>query len=285
VVLEDEPPLVSDRDPVELTPLDTYELGARLYERLAAGSSEAEAASWARGLGLVPPGTPGDVDVQRVMEIARRLFAEAKEWLAEEAYPPLAVDVSLDGIRLVGILRDVRPRGQAFVRFARLKPKNELSAWVRHLALCAVTEGTGRSTLVLGRAMDDEAYTEGRVFSPVEPRRARAFLADLARLHRLGQRAPLSLFPTASKIYAQKLAEGPGRERSAMFFARNAFRDRKAGAEAGDVYVRRAFANGEPLAPEPAPLDDEPGTSLPSFAEASVLVFGPLLSASKAVSA
>lgn len=287
VVLEDEPSLVSDRDPVELSPLEAYELGARLLEQLARGRGLDEARGWAKGLGLVPPGAAGDIDIQRATDIAGRLLSEAEEWLAGEPEPPVSFDVGLDGARLAGVLRGVRPKGQALVRFARLKPKNELAAWAQHLALCAARPtGSFRTTLVLGRARNDDARVEGRVFEPLDEARAKRHLGELARLYRLGQRSPLCLFPNASKVFAERFgaaADRPDRERSALWMARKAFTDRSAGAEADDAYVRRIFASVDPFAAGPSPFDPTGEAGLPTFAEVSLLVFAPLLASSRAV--
>ncbi|HVW28491.1 MAG TPA: exodeoxyribonuclease V subunit gamma [Polyangiaceae bacterium] len=296
VILEDEPSLLSDRDPVELSPLETYELGARLLEQLARGRDEASARDWARGLGLAPPGAPGDIDVRRAVGIARRLLGLAADFLDGEPRPPIAFDLSLTGARLAGVLRDVRTKGQAIVRFARLKPKNELAAWTRHLALCAAgAAGGGLATLVLGRAKADDGRTarnkyddarvEGRVFEPVPADVAKDHLEELARLYRIGQRAPLCLFPTASKLFVERWAAAagkPDRERSALSAARKAFNERNAGAECDDPYVRRIFGGVDPFGPV-SPFDVDGDGAFPSFAETALAVFEPLLANSRPV--
>ncbi len=288
VVLEDEPSLVTDRDPVELSPLEAYELGARLLEQLAGGRAEDAAREWARGLGLAPPGTPGDIDVRRATDIARRLLREAGDFLRGEPRPPLAFDLALPGARVAGVLRDVRARGQAIVRFARFKPKNELTAWTRHLALCAaMTTGPSRETLVVGRARNDDTRVEGRAFDPLDASVAKRHLTELARLYRLGQRAPLCLFPSASRAFAEKYAanaDRPDRDRAAVTAARKAFQDRTLGAEAEDTYVRRIFGGVDPFGTL-SPFDPGGDAGLPSFAETALLVFEPLLQGSRAVPA
>jgi exodeoxyribonuclease V gamma subunit len=296
VILEDEPSLVSDRDPVELSPLETYELGARLLEQLASGRDEGLAREWARGLGLAPPGTAGDIDVRRAADVARRLLRHAADFLDGKPGPPLSFDLSLPGARLAGVLRDVRAKGQAIVRFARLKPKNELAAWTRHLALCAAGDaGPSRSTLVLGRARAedarsarnkyDDARVEGRVFPPVSVEVARRHLTELAKLYRLGQRAPLCLFPNASKAFVMRWAEAadkPDRERSALGAARKAWSERNTGAECDDPYVRRIFGSVDPFAAV-SPFDVDGDGSFPSFVETALVVFEPLLRNSRPV--
>ena len=224
------------------------------------------------------------------------LAPHAAEFLDGEPRPPLPFDLSLPGARLAGVLRDVRPKGQAIVRFARLKPKNELAAWTRHLVLCAASAtGPGRATLVLGRARPedarsarnkhDDARVEGRVFEPVSVEVARQHLSELARLYRLGQRAPLCLFPNASKAFAERWAatgDKPDCERLALGAARKAWSERNAGGECDDPYVRRIFGSVDPFA-RVSPFDVDGDGAFPSFAETALGVFEPLLRNSRTV--
>jgi exodeoxyribonuclease V gamma subunit len=238
----------------------------------------------------------GDIDIRRATDVARRLLGHAADFLDGERRAPIAFDLSLPGARLAGVLRDVRAKGQAIVRFARLKPKNELAAWARHLALCAASAaGGGRSTLVLGRAKAedarsarnkyDDARVEGRLFEPVREDVAKRHLGELANLYRIGHRAPLCLFPSASKLFVERSAAGAGKgdgERFALTAARKAFSERNAGAEGDDPYVRRIFGSVDPFGPV-SPFDVDGDGVFPSFAETARAVFEPLLEHSRSV--
>jgi exonuclease V gamma subunit len=123
-----------------------------------------------------------------------------------------------------------------------------------------------------------------RVYPPLAPENARTLLADLIDLYQLGQRAPLCLFPSASKQYAQvlrKLAGSPDGESRALEAARRTFAG-SAGADAEDAYVQRLFVGVDPFAKAPVPFDEAAALGLPSFAELAERVFGPLLDRSEA---
>jgi exodeoxyribonuclease V gamma subunit len=283
VVLDDEPLLVADREPIELGPLEAYEIGARLFERALREGRTREAVSWARAHGLLPIGTPGEIDLARVLADVDALLAVARRFVGERR-PPVEVDVDLDSATLSGVLRDVYPKGQAFLRFARLKAKNEVVAWVHHLALQCAAPERGLPTVVLGRASADEARAEARLFDPLDPEVARNRLNELVELYRLGQKAPLAFFPRAAKRYAKAWLDAggaPERERAALESARRVFQDdRNAPADADDAYVARLFYGVDPFATSPAPFDDDGSLGLPSFPEVARAVFVPLLAAS-----
>jgi exonuclease V gamma subunit len=121
------------------------------------------------------------------------------------------------------------------------------------------------------------------VYPPLAARDARALLGDLIVLYQLGHRAPLCLFPAASKQYAQtlrKLAAHPDRESRALEAARRSFAG-SAGADAEDAYVQRLFTGVDPFARAPVPFDEEAALGLPSFVELAERVFGPLLDGSE----
>jgi exodeoxyribonuclease V gamma subunit len=286
IVLDDEPSAVSNREPIALDPLQIYEVGARLFaEALRRGRLD-QPVLWARGLGLLPLGTPGTVDAERVLREVLALHELTREWTSGGRLPPLEVNVGLDRVTLTGVLRDRYAKGQVFSRFTRLKAKSEIGAWVRHLSLCAAAPADGAATTaVLGRSPSGRKSPEARIFEPVEPARARDSLARLVHLYRLGQRAPLSFFPSASRRFVEALREGSD-EAAALSAAQRAFFDQKgAAADADDAYVHRLFESENPFDTSSVPFDGDRALALPSFAELSRTVFEPLLAATSQESA
>jgi exodeoxyribonuclease V gamma subunit len=282
VLLEDEAQIVSDRQPIELLPLDRYMVGTRLLARALSGGSAEHGQEFARGLGLLPSGTPGDVDFTRVMTEVQPMQALVEEWLEGGRREPSAVHVDTPHGGVAGVLRELYPRGQVFVRFSRLKPKHELGAWVRHLALACADDVDEKTTVVIGRAEQGKEKDEFgpvvmRRFKPLQKAEAAAHLSRLLALYHLGQAAPLCLFPAASAVYAKKLAESAD-PRGSLDAARKAFagNGKSFGADAEDAYVARIFENENPFG-SPVPFDEDGTIGLPSFVTLADDVFGPLL--------
>jgi exonuclease V gamma subunit len=180
-------------------------------------------------------------------------------------------------------LHDVFPRGQLVFRYVRLKPKTELATWVRHLALQMAPDAP-RTTVVGGRSLEGRGV-ELRVFEPLDETEARHHLATLVGLYHMGQKAPLCLFPNASKQFVSKWLDAagkPDRETLALLEAKRTFspkgrRDaRGPEPEREDAYVRRLFDSVDPFSAA-APFDEDGSLGLPNFATLSRTVFEPLL--------
>jgi exodeoxyribonuclease V gamma subunit len=283
VRLDDEVHVVSDRKPIELLPLEQYEVGDRLLSRALAGGSDGHAKDFVRGLGLLPLGTPGDVDLARVMSDLRPVRARAAEWLEGPALPPVAVRVLTDQGLLNGVLRDLYPRAQVFVRFSRLRAKHELGAWVRHLALsCSGLEAPVK-TVVIGRIEKGEGGSERvtvRVFGRVEAGSARGYLARLMALYHLGQKAPICLFPAASRAFVAEVLKRQSASdyRGPLKLAEKTFEgNAKSFGDSEDAYVSRFFEDEDPFSETVVPFDEDGKLGLPSFMTIALEVFGPLL--------
>ena len=281
----DDAVLLSDREPLEISPLDAYELGSALVARVASGAPPDALVEWARAMGLVPYGTPGEVDLDDVLADVQAFAAVVRRFLREEPQSA-AVDIALDGGKLVGTIGGLYAEGRVALRFARLKPKNEVSSWVRHLAMQFLPEGQAKTTIVGGRATQNvNGRVELRFFEPLALVDARTHLSALMRLYRLGQQAPLCFFPGASKVFAErwkKDAEKPQAGPTPLERARGAFSDsRLLYSEGDDPYVKRLFDGVDPFAESPVPFDEDGALGLPSFGEIARAIYIPMLDASR----
>lgn len=288
VALEDEPHLVSDRGPTTLSGLDKYALGADLLQRELRGAPPENTLEWARGSGLLPFGTPGEVELSDVTAEVQALRGRAAHWLEGGRREPLELDITLAGGRITGALRDIYARGHVLVQFGRIRPRTELRAWVYHLALQA--SGVVARTILLGRSSDRASLIEERTFEPLLTTRAKELLSQLLELRQLGLRAPLCFFPQASREYAERWLRNDGNEkegaRRASDAARAAFDGKRSGISDGDdAYVKRLFAGVDPFETDPVPFDESGELGLPAFGPLALLVFGPLLRGSSTVHA
>lgn len=275
LVLEREALLVEDREPIELDHLERFHIGAALLEHALGGGSLADGLELARAQGALPLGTPGRLDYAGIEEHVRGIALAVRRFREGGSVPPLEVDVELGGTRIGGALDELWTPAQLRVQYSRLKSRQRLSMWIRHLALSLVApRGYPRQSVAVARAEDGSPH----VFrlAPVEVERARALLTDLVELYWLGQRAALRLFPEASEAYVAELAEHAGEPDAverARLKARVAFNPGNDGAEALDPYIGRAFEGYEPL-DDASPFGG--GLVLPGFSELAERVFAPM---------
>ena len=100
---------------------------------------------------------------------------------------------------LGGRLNSVYGPGTLHFRCAQLKPKDQLRAWIEHLALCASDPAQPRQTILIGT---DAVITFGQVAD------AAALLATLCRGFLAGATRPLPFFPASALAYADAACAG-----------------------------------------------------------------------------
>jgi len=196
---------VDDALPLELQPLDTWQLGDRLLAAGLAGVDPGHAlnAEWRRG--QVPPKELGRAVLLDVAGRVEPLTAVARQHSAGEGR---AVDVAAvlpTGQVVSGTVPGVH--GDAVVRavYSRLGAKHRLRAWVQLLALAATDPGRPWRAVTIGRppgTRPGAALAELR--APADPA---AHLARLVEVRELARREPLPLpVATASGYATSRLA-------------------------------------------------------------------------------
>lgn len=255
-----------DREPIELSHLQQWDIGQRLLTRLLAGGDGQAAGPVLRASGLLPLGTPGQTLVGEQLREASAIAAAATDQGFAARPQPTEVALTVDGVTLTGVLQRSASGGLVQAQFSRVGKRRELDVWIRHLVLNATCAPAAASVLV-GRPDGGDGVATVR-FSPVaEPLR---HLATLVALFQQGQSRPLPLFEGASRAYATALRAKKGTPRAACDKALKEFVSGGFTHEGdlGDAHVRLLF-------PQPRPEWGDPATS--ELGAVAVQVFGPLL--------
>lgn len=287
VFLEGDPRLVEDREPIELDPLDQHQLGMLLLDRAVKDASDTSLQAFVEATGVLPDGTVGALVYRDTWRAVRHIADRARPWAVGPRKKPLPVSVNCNGTRITGHLRQLYASAQLYWQYARVKPKNELALWLRHLAWMAGARSGGvpgrndtqSCSVLVGRRLEEALPgTATCIFEPLPSAAARAELAELVALYHLGHEAPLPLFPAASKVYVEQLLKGNGDAdpSKALTKARDEFLPAfGAGfSEGSDPYVVRAFEGTDALGMVPA-FDRASGSI--DFSAASLRVFEPML--------
>ena len=226
VFLEGDPRLVEDREPIELDALARHELGALLLDRAVKDPSDATLQAFVEATGVLPDGTVGSLLYHDTWRDVRRIADSARPWLVGARKEPTPVSVNCNGTRVIGHLRQLYAAAQLYWQYARVKPRNELALWLRHLAWMAgvASPAAGVANDVapmrpLQRAGRQTSRGEPcpaqppASSSPLPTAKARRELAELVALFHLGHERPLPLFPAASKTYVEQLLKTERRSR------------------------------------------------------------------------
>lgn len=258
-----------DALPVELGPLEKWEVGDRLLEARLGGATAEEALAAERGRGLLPPGPLADALLGEIGSVVDALVDTVDALPCAKARPEsVEVNVALpDGRSLVGTVPGVRDGTILRCTYSRLKAKQRLAAWARFLALRAARPDLGVSAVTVGRGEGSSRRGAPPILvaalvdadSDAEVLTAQGALQALVDLYDRGMREPLPLYCETSAAWARAVRSGT----DAALDARSTWEPSFGGftGEAGDpehVLVLGPDARLEDLLSE-VPAQDEAG--------------------------
>ena len=193
---------VDDRVPLELGPLDAWQVGDRLLAACLAGvdRDRAVAAEWRRG--DVPPKELGRAALTELVDKVTPLAAAALTWVQE---PATAVDVWAElpsGLAVTGTVSGVH--GDVLVRtvFSRLGAKHRLRAWVQLLALVVSRPDRPWRAVTIGRPQGSRPGVLVAEVTAPNPAVAEQRLEELVRLRERAERTPLPVPVDTAFAYA-----------------------------------------------------------------------------------
>ncbi|QWC86555.1 exodeoxyribonuclease V subunit gamma [Nocardioidaceae bacterium] len=194
--------------PVDLDPLAAWKVGDRMLRGVLGGRPPARARRAEEVRGDLPPGRLGLGALQAVEEQAGEIFRATTE-LRQRAARSVDVDVELSGpaggVRLTGVVPDVRGSQLVRIGYSRLGPGHRLSSWIDLLALTASDPDHGWTAVTVG------SHRSGPTASrlPQVGHEAAELLADLVAVREEGLRQPLPIHPKlAWRWLEEKRLEG-----------------------------------------------------------------------------
>lgn len=197
---------VPDREPVELSGLDAYSIGARALTLLSKGLTPAHVERVVRAGAALPGGAPGHVHFEALKNSLLPMIEGLQHLTRGGALPAVPVAISAAGLQLRGNLDQLYASGRIEGRFARSSARHDLRAWLLHLVLCAAAPaGVAQLSVQICRvdAKEGAAIT---CFKPVSD--PLPLLGDLLQLFSIGQTRPLLLFPKSSLAFVELVRKG-----------------------------------------------------------------------------
>ncbi|MDO3376664.1 exodeoxyribonuclease V subunit gamma [Geoalkalibacter halelectricus] len=246
---------LEERETLVLEGLERYQLMMALIDEHLSGRADPGAYHRYRARALLPPGTPGEAAFAEADRAARAFVERLRPWRAAAA-SFLEVDVDLGAARLCGRLVLGGVNGPLRYRYARLKARDRLAAWIAHLAVCA-QRGETCHTLLIG---SEEICR----FAGIAADQAQAWLRDVLELYARGQCRALHFFPESGAAFAAKVrAEQP--VESALEAARKVWHgSEQRRGESDDPWLRYSLRGAEPFTEE--------------FCRLTLRIYAPLLS-------
>jgi exodeoxyribonuclease V gamma subunit len=249
----DEALILQDTEAFELESLSQYGYKSEIVQALLDGQALEDIALRAQLSGELPPGNLGRLKFTQLSQAMADLTETIRQAINGQSPQALEIDLILDNTRINGWLHNLYPSGLIAWRPSRIKAKDHLALWVRHLALCLTLAPT--SQLIMENSLLS--------FHPLKEDDARALLQGLIDLWHQGQARPLPLFPAASLAYIEALDKG-NTEAEAISKAQDTWEKDDYGTGKSSLAVASLFQNQDPI-------------SEPEFAQLARLVFEPIL--------
>ncbi len=241
------PPLsvLEDRENFNLDPLSYYQIGQSLLSATTKGHDARQHYLSATAGGEIPPGIPGQVVHDRIEDDLNRFLTTLNRFQTQDHRFHIDVDLDLQPFHIGGRIEGLGAQARLVYRFARLRPKDLLSAFIAHLCLQLQPQNQCPETTVL--VCKDAIWK----FGPLNAATAADTLRTYLSLFRDGLQMPLTFFSLTSFEYAYKRIVKNNDRADAIQSAIKTWRGgyKKAG-EFEDAYIKLCFKDEEPLTPE-----------------------------------
>ncbi|MGZ8226393.1 MAG: exodeoxyribonuclease V subunit gamma [Methylococcaceae bacterium] len=182
--------IAEEREPFAITGLDCYAIDQEWVQETLEHSILSVKKLQARGVWV--SGVLGELEFTRQQAVINEFVEKIKAKNPGEALADVAVDLTIDGYRLVGKLGHRHENGSLFYRYANLKGKDFICAWLHHLIINRLTE---QSTFLFSTD-EDLAFLPNHC-------QADDLSAWLA-IYQSGQAKPDALFVEAALVYTKQ---------------------------------------------------------------------------------
>lgn len=246
---------IEDSEPFALDSLQIYQLKQQLIERRLADQDLKQYRELLKAQGGLPVGPFADVNYARHCEEAID-YADDLQALLKPPLEPVELDLSLGEFQLHGWLTNVTVDGLQDYRYTKIKAKDKLALWVKHLVLCALQPE--------GIAIRSQHFAEDTVLSFVKVDDAAHQLHQLLKIYWQGMSMPLPFYAESSHHYVMQLNKG-GKEQALARAEKTFIGSDYYPGEKGDAYIQLALRGLDPI--------NE------SFINLAEMIYQPLLSA------
>ena len=179
-----------EREPFTTNELNLYNLNQEWIQDLLTGSQVSLKKLQAQGLWL--PGAAGALEFEQHQLAMQEFVERIRTTNIGQPLDDLAVDLKIGGYRLVGKLGNRYQNGSLIYRYADLKGKDFIAAWLHHLIINPLQE----QKTVLTSADEDLLFPP----DSCDP----DYLPQLIEIYKQGQQQPNAFFVEAALAYLKR---------------------------------------------------------------------------------
>ncbi len=187
-----------EREPFVVDGLDAYNINQQWITQYLEGKTPDVEKLQAQGQWLST--TPGIIEFQRRQSLLIEFIAKIRARQMGEPIPEICIDKQIDEFRLVGNLNQIHQNGSLCYRYAKLKGKDFILAWLHHLMVNQVKR---QDTCLI--SSDMELLFPSEAASP-------NVLRQLIQIFIEGQTNPHLFFVEPAFAYVQQLSKSKARK-------------------------------------------------------------------------
>ena len=238
---------LADEEVFHLSGLERYWLEQDLADRGVAGEPLHSAMAARRSAGRLPHGTVGECVYKQACRQVADFVDKTRPYLCDPAPEPWDVAIHLSGLALVGRLDRIYGGRLVYWRYAALKARDWLRAWIYHLAAQCADTGLSKPTILIGLAEKKKQRQQtGVQFGAV--RDPKGTLEGLLEIYQAGLTQAIPFFPETSWAYARRFLNDSTGSNAALKAADRVWRgSRHSRGEGEDPYYRLCFGGVDPL--------------------------------------
>ena len=240
VYLDESTDLIDEKENFCINGLEKYNIEQDLLKNRLSGLKLDDMLPVQRATGTLPHGNIGKVSYSEMSNETEIFVNKLENFTNGKKLNGLDVDHVIEGFKINGKIADIYKQGLVIFRYATVKAKDYLRAWIYHLLLCTIGESQypGKTTL-LGSNL---VYEFELVENPKE------ILEHLLQVYWKGLSEPVRFFPETSYKYAHLLLLKEKSKYDALEYARKTWEgnDFTLG-ESSDLYFNLCFRETDPL--------------------------------------
>lgn len=238
--LQEDIPVLEEKETFRLGGLDRYDVAQRLVQDLTSGDDIDVSRQIALASGRLSHGAVGQQEFDSLTEKVSRFVASTTAITGQKPLPPINVDIRKNQFRIVGTIEDIYPSGLMVSRFAAVRAKDQLRAWLLHLVLNEIGEaGYPKTTFLTGIDTATDGNWRAWRFGSLEANSK--ILERILDIYWEGMTAPIPFFPESALEYSLLLYQG-NQQYFSLGKARNKWRGtRMERGESEDAYFHLTF--------------------------------------------
>lgn len=235
--------LSGDTEPFILDNLDKYTLAERLADAVLKGMDPMDLYPVLRAEGRLPHGAPGLYAFRRMLSGVRSFARAVENARKGTRLAPLDIRLEIAGCTITGRIDCVYPGGIVRHRFARIKARDRLVAWIEYCAAaCALGSGSRPVARLIGRENEKTV-----MYDMSDAGVCASHLADLVKIFRVGRASLVPFFSESSLAFAREYARNRSVD-DALQKARFAYQGNAyTNGDLDDPYVERCYRKMDPF--------------------------------------